>query len=150
MTCLLLTRWGQGDDSGLLATEPPTRILSVNVLYEEEAVEIVKLSEDQALTWLDDHGIDVDDPLRDSAFASEFAAISEKTLAAFQGDSSFEIASAMQQLSGTMSSGINAAAPGFLEQLAAAAGGDPALPPAAPPSSERSPKSKPESRPQSK
>lgn len=137
MTCLLLTRWGQGDDSGLLATQPPTRILSVNILYEEEAAEIVKLSEDQALAWLDDHGIDVDDPLRDSAFASEFAAVSEKTLAAFQGDSSFEIASAMQQLSGSMSSWISAAAPGFMEQLAAAQAAE-----AQPPSSERKPDGK--------
>ncbi len=136
MTSLLLTRWGQSDDSGVLATEPPTRILSVNVLYEEEAAEIVKLSEEQALEWLDEHGIDVDDPLRDSAFASEFAAVSEKTLAAFQGDSSFEIASAMQQLSGSMASWINAAAPGFLEQFASTMP-RPADPDAPPPSSPR-------------
>lgn len=116
MTCLLLSSWDQGE-GGLLETDPPVRILSVNPLYEEEAVEVVKLSEEQALAWFDEHGVDVDDPLRDSVFASEFAAASEHTLAALNSQSSFEIASAMQQMSGSMASWLSAAAPGFFEQF---------------------------------
>lgn len=118
MTCLLLTRWGQGDESGLLEGDQPIRILSVNPLYEEEAAEVMKMSEDEALAWFDERGVDVDDPLRDSVFASEFAAASERTMAAFNSQSSFEIATAMQQMSGSMSSWLNAAAPGFFEQFA--------------------------------
>jgi hypothetical protein len=116
MTCLLLTQWDQGE-GGLLETDPPVRLLSVNPLFEEEAVEVVKLSEEEALAWFDEHGVDIDDPLRDSVFASEFAAASEQTLAALNSQSSFEIAAAMQQMSGSMASWLSAAAPGFFEQF---------------------------------
>ncbi|MCS6900562.1 MAG: suppressor of fused domain protein [Myxococcales bacterium] len=117
MTCLLLASWDQGE-GGLLETDPPVRLLSVNPLYEEEAMEVVKLSEEEALAWFDEHGVDVDDPLRDSVFASEFAAASEQTLAALNTQSSFEIAAAMQRMSGSMASWLSAAAPGFFEQFA--------------------------------
>lgn len=116
MTCLLLAQWDQGE-GGLLEADPPVRLLSVNPLYEEEAAEVVKLSEDEALAWFDKHGVDIDDPLRDSVFASEFAAASEQTLAAFNSQSSFEIAAAMQQMSGSMASWLSAAAPGFFGQF---------------------------------
>lgn len=116
MTCLLLTQWDIGE-GGLLETTPPIRLLSVNPLYEEEAAEIVKYSEEEALAWFDEHGVDIDDPLRDSAFAKEFAAASEQTLAAFNNQSSFEIAAAMQQMSGSMASWLSAAAPGFFSQF---------------------------------
>lgn len=136
MTCLLLSRWAQDEEGGSLATSPPIRLLSINPLYEEEAIEVVQLPEEQALAWFDERGVDIDDPLRDSAFASEFAAVSERTLAAFNSQSSFEIASALQQMSGSMSSWLNAAAPGFFEQF-----GAPAAPPASP-SGEESDKKK--------
>jgi hypothetical protein len=116
MTCLLLTQWDQGE-GGLLETDPPVRLLSVNPLYEEEAIEVVKLSEEEALLWFDERGVDIDDPYRDSVFASEFAAASEQTLAALNSQSSFEIASAIQQMSGSMASWLSAAAPGFFEQF---------------------------------
>ncbi len=123
MTCLLVTRWGL--ENGSLETDPPTQILSINPLYEEEAAEIVKLSEEQALAWFDERGVDIDDPFRDSVFASEFAAASERTLAALSSQSSFDIATAMQQMSGSMSSWLTAAAPGFFEQFPAPPADDP-------------------------
>jgi hypothetical protein len=105
MTHLLLTRWGTEPGTGQLETTPPITILSVNPLYSEEAAEISGMTEDAALAWLDEHGVDADDPLRDSAFAEEFGSASVDALGAFGGEaSSFDIATAMQNMTRSMQS----------------------------------------------
>lgn len=144
MSHLLLTSWGdEGQGAIAAAGHEPVRLLAVNALYAEEAVAIDGLDEAQALAWLDEQGVDVDDPLRDSAVDPEMAEAlgvprelglggvdAEQALAALTGQGSqFELAQAMQRMAGDMQALLEAQMPAFAEQLSAArqAGAEPDL-----------------------
>jgi len=98
MSHVLLTRWDDGDAGTLTAASPPVALLSVNALFADEADAVSGMSEEAALAWLDEHGVDVDDPFRDSALADDLG-MGAALEALSGGASSFAIASAMEQLS---------------------------------------------------
>jgi hypothetical protein len=132
MTHVLVTRWGDDDAGALPDTTPPVHLLSANALYDDEAMALQGMDETEALAWLDEQGVDVDDPLRDSAVDAEMSeamgmggltnmlgGISpEQAMAALSGQGGqFELAQAMQQMAGDMQSVIEQSMPGFLEQM---------------------------------
>lgn len=133
MKHLLVTRWSE--DGGQLESEPAIQLLSLNPLYDDEAMALDGMDEAEALAWLDEQGVDVDDPLRDSAVAPEmsdamgtggmaslFGGMSpEQAMAALTGEGKgqFELTQAMQRMAGDMQSMLEDSLPGFVEQMQA-------------------------------
>jgi hypothetical protein len=109
MSVLLLARWGAEGET-LEGTDPPIRLLSANPLYEDEALAIDGMDEEQALAWLDEQGVDVDDPLRPPAVVAPPPAFTE-ALAAFASGRSFDITQAMQDVVKGMETWIRENAP---------------------------------------
>jgi hypothetical protein len=119
MSVLFLTTWS---DSGELlpGIETPIALLAANPLYQEEAESLEGRSAADVLAWLDEQGIDVDDPMRPSAFEQ-----GPDPLAALQGGSSFDVVQSMQQMMRGIEDWVSQNDPAMAEQLRALASGDP-------------------------
>ncbi len=91
MRNLFVGRWDTDDATDGIS------FVSVCPLYDDEAVRLISggLDEDQALAWLDAHGVDVDDPYRPSAVVAEEANALVGALASGDG---FGLARAVSQL----------------------------------------------------
>ena len=95
MDQMLVTAWGDGGELDTLS--PARSLFSLNPLTRDEVQAIEGASPDDALAWLNEQGVDVDDPLRLSRQAMEDTWSAAEALS--RGDS-FAFAQAMEATAG--------------------------------------------------